>query len=60
MGKKITTKEIDKCIKENPYTTFDQCSICNGIEEGQVMANVDEDDLNSYDLICDECLAKTL
>lgn len=54
MGSKLTDIEIARHVKENPSIGFDQCSVCTGIETQGSMKNSSED-INSYELICDEC-----
>ena len=56
MGKKLTEEEIIMAIKAEPNTvTFDICSVCDGTEISHSMSLVNDEN-ESFDLICDECL----
>jgi hypothetical protein len=57
MGKKLTEQEIKDMIKKDPNNQrFDECHVCNGIEDFMEMEAVD--DIDSFDLICNECKPK--
>jgi hypothetical protein len=49
---KLSTKEQNKIIKENPNQGFDICSKCNGVQLYGTMKDINEID---FDLICKEC-----
>ncbi|MHA1816820.1 MAG: hypothetical protein ACTSX1_12490 [Candidatus Heimdallarchaeaceae archaeon] len=55
MGKKLTAEQIGQQVINEPNTGFDQCNKCKGIEIQGVMSSLDENNLDNFDLICDEC-----
>jgi hypothetical protein len=58
MGKKLTDQEVKDLIAARQNTQmFDICHICDGTEDFMEMNPVE--DINSFDLICDECLNHT-
>jgi hypothetical protein len=58
MGKKLTELQISEMIAAKPNSQmFDICCVCEGTEAYMEMN--DAGDPDTFDVICDECLAKT-
>ncbi len=50
---KLTDKDIEEIIKVDPFnSSFDICSICDGVENYGQMSEVNQVD---FDLICNDC-----
>lgn len=50
---KLTDKDIEEIIKVDPFnSSFDICSICDGVENHGQMSEVNQVD---FDLICNDC-----
>ena len=52
---KLTIKQQNKIMEENPNQPFDICSKCEGVQLYGTMKDINETD---FDLICDDCLNK--
>lgn len=56
---KLSNLQIKRIIEKHTNQHFDNCSSCGGVQLGNEMSNADDDDLDNYDLICDDCLNQT-
>ena len=54
MGKKLTIREIEQHIIDNPMTGLDHCSKCQEVESQGAMKSLNNS-IDCTDLICDEC-----
>ena len=52
---KLTIKQQNKIMEEDPNQPFDICSKCEGVQLYGTMKDINEID---FDLICDDCLNK--
>ena len=56
---KLSNLQIKRIIEKHTNQHFDNCSSCGGVQLCNEMSNADDDDLDNYDLICDDCLNQT-
>ena len=55
---KLSDLQIERIIEKHTNQHFDDCSVCGGAQLGNEMSNVDDNDLDNYDLICDDCVER--